>query len=126
MAIQCNQYPNLIHNLALPQFLAHHTYEDLDPTETLSAVATALQAPSTDTYNPQCAHNPIETQCNQSQYPSLMKQNCTHSFSTSEDRKSNHSNPVAFSYPPDPGEHVLERSATPTALVERDKLDFPF
>ena len=28
MAIQCNQYPNLNHNLALPQFLAHHNYED--------------------------------------------------------------------------------------------------
>ena len=30
---------------------------------------------------------------------------------------------MIFSLPPDPGEHVLERSATPTALVERDKLD---
>ena len=34
-----------------------------------------------------------------------------------------HSNLVTFPYPPDPGEHVLERSATPTVLVERDKLD---
>ena len=123
MAIQCNQYPNLSHNLALPQFLAHQNYEDLDPTETPSAVPATLQAPSDDTYNPKCAHNPMETQCNQSQYPSLMKQNCTHNPSTSQDRKSNHSNPVAFPYPPDPGEHGLERSATPTALVERDKLD---
>ena len=63
------------------------------------------------------------TQCNQSQYPTLMKQNCTHNPSTSQVRKSNHSNPVAFPYPPDPGEHVLERSAAPKALVERDKLD---
>ena len=30
---------------------------------------------------------------------------------------------MALQYPPDPGEHVMERSATPTALVERDKLD---
>ena len=30
---------------------------------------------------------------------------------------------MAFPYPPEPGEHVLERSVTPTALVERDKLD---
>ena len=30
---------------------------------------------------------------------------------------------MALPYPPDPGEHVMERSATPTALVERDKLD---
>ena len=123
MAIQCNQYPNLNHNLALPQFLAHHNYEDLDPTDPPSAVPTTLQAPRNDITNPKCAHNPIETQCNQSQYPTLMKQNCTHNPSTSQVKKSNHSNPMAFPYPPDPGEHVLERSATPTALVERDKLD---
>ena len=123
MAIQCNQYPNLNHNLALPQFLAHHNYEDLDPTDSPSAVPTALQAHSDDTYNSKCAHNPIETQCNQSQYPTLMKQNCTHNPSTSQVKKSNHSNPMAFPYPPDPGEHVLERSATRTALVESDKLD---
>ena len=83
----------------------------MDPTDTPIAVPTALQAPSDHTYSPKCAHNPVETQCNQSQYPTLMKQNCTHS------------NPMAFPYPPDPGEHVLERSATPTAHVERDKLD---
>ena len=58
MAIQCNQYPNLNHNLALLQFLAHHNYEDLDPTDTPITVSTALQAPSDDTYNPKCAHNP--------------------------------------------------------------------
>ena len=28
MAIQCNQYPNPSHNLALPQLLAHHNCED--------------------------------------------------------------------------------------------------
>ena len=65
----------------------------------------------------------METQCIQSQYPTLMKHNCTHNPSTSQVKRSNHSNPMAFPYPPDPGEHVLERSATPTALVERDKLD---
>ena len=62
MANQCNQYPNLSHNLALPQFLAHHNCEDLDPTDTPSAVRTALQAPSDDTYNPKCAHNPMKAQ----------------------------------------------------------------
>ena len=123
VAIQCNQYPNLNHNLALPQFLVHHKYEDLDPTDTPNAVPTAVQAHSDDTYNPKCAHNPMETQCNQSQYPTLMKHNCTHNPSVSQVSQNNHSNPVAFPYPPDPGEHVLERSATPTALVERDKLD---
>ena len=123
MTIQSNQYPNLSHNLALPQFLAQHNYEDLDPTCTPSTVPTALQAPSDDTYNPKCAHNPMETQCNKSQYPTLMKHNCTHNPSVSQVSQNNHSNPVAFPYPPDPGKHVLERSATPTVLVERDKLD---
>ena len=94
MAIQCNQYPNLNHNLALLQFLAHHNYEDLNPTDTPSAVPTTLQVPSDDTYNPKCAHNPMETQCNQSQYPTLMKQNCTHNPTTSQVKKSNHSNPM--------------------------------
>ena len=123
MAIQCNQYSNPSHNSALPQILAHHNCEDLDPTDTPIAVPTALEAPSNDTYNHKCAHNPMETQCNQSQSPTLMKQNCTHNPSTSQVKKSNHTNPMALPYPPDPGEHVMERSATPTALVEKDKLD---
>ena len=95
MAIQCNQYPNPSHNLALPQFLAHHNCEDLDPTDTPSAIPTTIQAPKL------CTHNP----------------------STSQVKKSNHTNPVTLPYPPDPGEHVLEMSAAPTTLVERDKLD---
>ena len=49
MGTQCNQYPNLNHNLTLLQFLAHHNYEDLDPTDTPSSVPTALQVPSDDT-----------------------------------------------------------------------------
>ena len=48
MTIQCNQYPNLSHNLALPQFLAQCNYEDLGPIYTASTVPTALQAPSDD------------------------------------------------------------------------------
>ena len=91
---------------ALPKFLTHHNCDDLDPTNTPSAVPTALQAPSDDTY-----------------YPILMKANCTHNPSTSQVSKSYHANPVPFPYPPDPGEHVLETSSAPTTLVERDKLD---
>ena len=68
---------------ALPQFLRHHNCDDLDPTDTPSAVPTA----------------------------------------TSQVSKSYHANPVAFPYPPDSGEHVLETSSAPTTLVERDKLD---
>ena len=63
---------NLSHNFSLPQFMAQHNYERLKPTDTPSTVPTAIQASSDDTFNPRCAHNPMETQCNQSQcsYPS--------------------------------------------------------
>ena len=91
---------------ALPQFLTHHNCDDLDPTDTPSAVPTALQTPSDDTYS-----------------PFLMKQTCAHNPSTSQVSKSYHANPVPFPYPPDPGEHVLETSHAQTTLVERDKLD---
>ena len=101
----------------------HLPCDDFDPTDTPSEVPTALQAPSDDTYNPKCTHSLMETQCNHSQYPILMKKICTHHPSTSQVSKSYHANPVAFPYPPDPGEHVLETSSAPTTLVERDKLD---
>ena len=108
---------------ALPQFLTHHNCDDLDPTDTPSAVPTALQAPSDDTSNPKCTHSLMETQCNHSQYPILMKKMCTHNPSTNQVSKSYKPHPVPFPYPPDPGEHVLETSSAPTTLVERDKLD---
>ena len=108
---------------ALPQFLTHHNCDDLDPTDTPFAVPAALQAPSDDTSNPKCTHSLMETKCNHSQYPILVKKICTHDPSTSQVSKSYHANPVAFPYPPDPGEHVLETSSAPTTLVERDKLD---
>ena len=101
----------------------HHNCDDLDPTDTPSEVPTDLQAPSDDTYNPKCTHSQMETQYNHSQYPILMKQNCTHNPSTNQVSKSYHANPVPFPYPPDPGEHVLETSSAPTTLVVRDKLD---
>ena len=113
----------LSHTFALPQFMDQHNCENQKPTDTPSTIPTALQAPSDDTYNPMCAHNPMETQCNQSQSPTLMKQNYTDNPSTSQVKRSNHTNPMALPYPPDPGEHVMERSFAPTALVERDKLD---
>ena len=108
---------------ALPQFLTHHNCDDLDPTDTPSAVPTALQAPSDDTSNPKCTHSLMETQCNHSQYPILMKKICTHDPSTNQVSKSYKPHPVPFPYPPDPGEHVLETSSAPTTLVKRDKLD---
>ena len=110
-----------------PQQVHQHSQDepcdDLDPTDTPSAVPTALQAHSDDTYNPRCTHSLMETQCNHSQYPILMKKICTHDPSTNQVSKSYKPHPVPFPYPPDPGEHVLETSSAPTTLVERDKLD---
>ena len=108
---------------ALPKFLTHHNCDDLDPTDTPSAVPTALQAPSDDTSNPKCTHSLMETQCNHSQYPILMKKICTHDPSTNQVSKSYNPHPVTFPYPPDPGELVLATSRAPTTLVEKDKLD---
>ena len=101
----------------------HHNCDDLDLTDTPSAVPTILQAHSDDTSNPKCTHSLLETQCNHSQYPILMKKMCTHKPSTNQVSKSYKPHPVPFPYPPDPGEHVLETSSAPTTLVERDKLD---
>ena len=101
----------------------HHNCDDLDLTDTPSAVPTALQAHKDDTSNPKCTHSLLETQCNHSQYPILMKKMCTHNPSTNQVSKSYNPHPVPFPYPPDPGEHVLETSRAPTTLVERDKLD---
>ena len=90
----------------------HHNCDDLDPIDTPSAVPTALQAPSDDTYNLKCTHSLMETQCNHSQYPILMKKNCTHNPSTSQVSKSYHPNPVTFPYPPDPGEILTDDTNT--------------
>ena len=99
----------LSHTFALPQFTAQHNCEDLKPTDTPSTVPTAFQASSNHTFNPNCAHNLMATQCNQSQYLTLMKQICAHNTPTSQ---ASQINPLAFPYPPDPGEHVLKRSVT--------------
>ena len=64
-------YTNLSHTFALPEFMAQHNYEDLNPTDTPSTVPTAIQATSDQTFNPRRAHNPMVTQCNQSPYPNL-------------------------------------------------------
>ena len=54
----------------------------------------------------------MATQCNQSQYSSLLKQNCAHNPSTNQVSPANLSNSLTSQYPPDPGEHVLKKSAT--------------
>ena len=61
----------LSHTFALPQFMAQHNCEDLNPTDNPSTVPTAFQDLSDHTFNPKCADNPLAIQCNQSQYPNL-------------------------------------------------------
>ena len=114
MATQCNQTqsPNLDHYFAVPQFIAQHNCQDLDPTDDPITVPTTFQASSHHTFNPKCAHDPMATQCNQSQYLTLMKQNCAHNPSASQVSQTTLSNSLASPYPPDPGQQVLKRSAT--------------
>ena len=103
---------NLSNNFALPQFMAQHKCEDLKLTDTPSTFSTFTQASSDHTSNQICAHNSMATQCNQSQYPTLLKQICAHNPSTNQVSQANLSNSLTSQFPPDPGEHVLRKSAT--------------
>ena len=62
----------------------------------------------------------MATQCNQSQYLNLLKQICPHNPSASQVSQANLSNSLTSQYPPDPAEHVLNKSAT-----EIGEQDFP-
>ena len=93
--------------------MAEHNSEHLDPTDTPSAVPTALQASCDQTFNSKCAHNLMETQCNQSKI-------CAHIPTASQNKQVSLSSSLASPYPPDPGEHFLRRSATATG-----EQDFP-
>ena len=72
--------------------MAQHNCEDLKPTDTPSTFSTFTQASSDHTSNPICAHNPMETQCNQSQYLTLLKEICAHIPSASQVSQTNLSN----------------------------------
>ena len=61
---------------ALPQFMDQHNYDDQDPTDTPITASTAYQVSCDHTLHPECAHNPMEIQCNQ--YPNL-----NHNFAVS-------------------------------------------
>ena len=98
--------------------MEQHNCEYQDPTNDPSAVPTASQASCDHTLKPKCAHNPMVTQCNQSQYLTLMKKHCVHSPSASQASQTNLSNSLVSQYPPDLLEHVLERSAT--SIGEQD------
>ena len=95
--------------------MAQHNCEELKPTGAPSTVPTTLQSSSDHILNHKCAHHPMATQCNQSQYIILMKQVCSHNPPASQATQTNLSNSLAFPYPPDPGEHVLKKSARATS-----------
>ena len=111
---------NLSHIFALRQFLRQHNCEDLKPTDTPSTVSTFIQDSSDHAFNPICAHYPMATQCNQSQYLTLVKQICAHNPSASQVSQANLSNSWTSQYPPDCGEHALKKCAT-----EIGEQDFP-
>ena len=80
---------DLSHNFALPQFMEQHNCEDLKPIDTPSTFSTFTQASSDHTSNQIGAHNSMATQCNQSQYPTLLKQICAHNPSASQVTQAN-------------------------------------
>ena len=100
--------------------MAQHNCEDLKSTATPSTFSTFTQASSDHTSNQICAHKPMTTECNQSQYLTLLKQHLAHNPSASQVSQANLSNSLTSQYPPDPGEHVLKKSAT-----EIGEQDFP-
>ena len=98
---------DLSHNFALAQFMAQHNCEDLKPIDTPSTFSTLTQGSSDHISNQICAHHPMATQCNQSQYLTLWKQICAHNPSASQVSQANLSNSLNSQYPLDPGEHVF-------------------
>ena len=98
----------------LPQFMAQHNCEYQDPTDDPIALPTASQASWDPALKPKSAHNPMVTQCNQSQYLTFMKKNGVHSPFEIQASQTNLSNTMVSQYPPEPGEDVLKRSGTST------------
>ena len=92
--------------------MAQHNCEDQDPTE--DPIAVPSQASCDHAFKPKCAHYPMVTQCNQSQYLTLMEKIGVHSPSASQASQTNLSNSLVSPYQPDPGAYVLKRSATST------------
>ena len=114
MGTQCNQsqYPHLDYNFAQPQLMAQRNLEDLDSTDTPSAVPTALQASSDHMFNPKCALNLMATQCNQSQYLTSLNKIFAHNPSASQNNQISLCNSLPLPYPPIYGDHALKRCGT--------------
>ena len=55
----------LSHAFAVPQIMDQHNYEVQDPTDTPITVPPVFQVSCDHTLHPECAHNPMEIQCNQ-------------------------------------------------------------
>ena len=91
---------NLSHNFALPQFMAQHYCEEQKSIGSPSTTSIFSQASSDHNSNPICAHNSMATKCNQSQYPTLLKQNCALNPSTNQVSQANLSNFLTSQYPP--------------------------
>ena len=96
---------NLNNTFAWPQFMAQHNCEYQEPTDDPSAVPDASPTSYNHTLKPKCAHNPMVTQCNQSQYLTLMRKNGVHSSSANQASPTNLSNSLMSQYPTDHGEH---------------------
>ena len=73
---------NLSNTFALPKFIAQHNCQYQEPTDDPSGVPTDSQASCDHTLKPKCAHHPMVTRCNQSQYLTLMKKKGVHSTRT--------------------------------------------
>ena len=101
----------LSHIFSQPQFIAQHNCEHLRPTDTLSTAPAFIQASSEHILNTVCAHNPMTTQCNQSQYLTLLNKICAHYASASQFDQAKRSNSLTFPCPPDSGGYVLKKSA---------------
>ena len=99
---------NLSHNYALPHFMTQHSCEDLKCTDTPSIFSAFIQAPRDPISNPICAHNPMATQYNQTQYLTLLKQICAHNSYASQVSQANLSNSLSSQCLPGPGMHVLK------------------
>ena len=116
----------LSNTFAQPKFLAQHNCQDQEPTDDPNAVPTASQASCDHTLKPKCAHHPMVTQCNQSQYLTFMKKKGVHSPYAIQASHTNLSNSLVSQYPTERGEHVLKRSATSTGKQDTPVQWFKF
>ena len=89
---------NLSNTFALPKFMAQHNCRDQEPTDDTSAVPTASQASCDHTLKPKCAHHQMVTQCNQSQYTTLLKKKGVHSPYAIQASRTNLSNSLMSQY----------------------------